>query len=407
MQNDEAVLAHRGYARVYRVSRKRDIYDFLADAVSSTGAEILFSSPSSRAPVYFGLKLPNDERLGVLVYPFRMTRVVTEGRPKDEVRGQFRYGSEHTWRDAHPLGQDLAGVDVTLVLGIHLESETLVALDPQLHELLPMGNSFYMRDRHVEATARTGWHVWESSSLPSKKRSPGDQEPNSADRPREYETLIALKPEQLIRLVRFERQSRTLRLDPALRYKAALRVASSADGDSGRIGHALEDEFALNSRDIIEIISQRNRLAVAVRGGVAEFHLEALLRKHPSISNVVSLDKDGMHDFDVKLHNGDLLRIECKNASPEPVKKSGEFKVEVQKTRASQGDPASRFYKSDAFDVVAACMFSPTGEWAFRFARTESLPRHQKYPDRLAAVQHIGAAWVDDLGQLPTSEGSR
>ncbi|SPD88501.1 protein of unknown function [Micropruina glycogenica] len=48
----------------------------------------------------------------------------------------------------------------------------------------------------------------------------------------------------------------------------------------------------------------------------------------------------------------------------------------MPKTRASKGDPASRFYAVDSFDVVAACLFSATGKWEFRYGRTATLQRH-------------------------------
>ena len=94
-----------------------------------------------------------------------------------------------------------------------------------------------------------------------------------------------------------------------------------------------------------------------------------------------------------------MLRVECKNASPK-TSASGAFKVEVQKTRASKGDPASRFYPADGFDVVAACLFSPTGRWKFRFGRTADMARHKDFPDRLAPIQTITDDWTDTLPAL-------
>ena len=106
-----------------------------------------------------------------------------------------------------------------------------------------------------------------------------------------------------------------------------------------------------------------------------------------------------MHDFDVTLADGTALRVECKNASPKTSAPGG-FRVEVQKTRASKGDPASRFYPVDSFDVVAACLFSATGRWQFRFGRTARMTRHRDFPDRLAPIENITADWPDDLTRL-------
>jgi hypothetical protein len=76
------------------------------------------------------------------------------------------------------------------------------------------------------------------------------------------------------------------------------------------------------------------------------------------------------------------------------------MKVEVQKTRASQADPASRFYRVDQFDVVAACLYSPTREWTFRFQCTDALTRHSRFPDRIAPIQRIEDTWVTSLADL-------
>lgn len=91
--------------------------------------------------------------------------------------------------------------------------------------------------------------------------------------------------------------------------------------------------------------------------------------------------------------------MECKNASPK-TSASGAFKVEVQKTRAAKGDPASRFYSADGFDVVAACLFSPTGRWEFRYGLTSRMAKHKDFPDRLAPIQTMTDDWADTLADL-------
>jgi hypothetical protein len=91
--------------------------------------------------------------------------------------------------------------------------------------------------------------------------------------------------------------------------------------------------------------------------------------------------------------------VECKNASPRAYA-DGTLKVEVQKTRASKGDPASRLYRVDQFDVIAACLYSPTREWVFRFQHTRLLVRDRTFADRIAPIQRIEDDWVPDLGQL-------
>ena len=88
--------------------------------------------------------------------------------------------------------------------------------------------------------------------------------------------------------------------------------------------------------------------------------------------------------------------MECKNASPQRYA-DGTPKVEVQKTRASKGDPTSRYYTPDAFDVLAACMYGPTGTWTFRFRRSADLRRHEDHPGRIAPLQRITDDWATTL----------
>lgn len=385
-------LAGRAFGEVYRVQGRSDLHDFLLAAVSASDGRVLYASDPGRAPVYLGVQLDSDERIGMLVYPFRITRNTIRNRPDDEVRGQLRYGSEASWKREHPVGRDMAGVDVTMIVGIDIADGVLLGLDANLWDPLPMGISFYAKDADIAEAKRTGWHVWEKVNRGGTKRS-------EARSPTNLETVVAFTPDRLIDYARLERRAAALRLDPPLRFAAATAMADRVLPEEPKRRHVLEQQFALTSEQILDIIGGRNRLSVAVRGGVAEHHLEQQFAGAPGIASVRRLDLDAMHDFDVTLDDGTLLRVECKNASPN-VTISGAFKVEVQKTRASKGDPSSRFYPADAFDVVAACLFSPTGRWEFRFGRTAALARHKDFPDRLAPIQRVTDEWVRDLSEL-------
>ena len=389
---EDNTLAGRAFGEVYRVQGRKDLHEFLLRAVEASGGRVIYASGADRAPVYLGVQLDSDERLGLLVYPFRITRNTITNRPSDEVRGQLRYGSEDSWKREHPIGRDIAGVDVTMILGIDLADEVLMGLDANLWDPLPMGISFYAKEPDIEQAKQTGWHVWEKVNRGGTKRS----EPRS---PTQLETVVAFAPDRLIDYARLERRASSLRLDPPLRFAAATALAERESLDELPRRHVLEEQFALDSEQILDIISGRNRLSVAVRGGVAEHHLERHLHDHPDVEHLERLDVDAMHDFDIVLTSGERLRIECKNASPKTTA-SGEFRVEVQKTRASKGDPASRFYPVDAFDVVAACLFSPTGRWEFRFGSTTQMRRHKDFPDRLAAVQTITEQWASNIDDL-------
>jgi len=389
---EEEPLAGRAFGEVYRVQGRSDLHTFLLDAVRASGGRVLYASDPHRAPVYLGVQLDSDERIGMLVYPFRVTRNSIKNRPDDEVRGQLRYGAEESWKREHPVGRDVAGVDVTMILGVDLADGVILGLDANIWDPLPMGISFYAKDAEIQQAKTSGWHVWEKVNRAGTKRS----EPRS---PTSLETVVAFTPDRLIDYARLERRATSLRLDPPLRYSAAVALADKTAVDELPRRHVLEEQFALTSEQILDIIGGRNRLSVAVRGGVAEYHLEHLLETSPDIAAIERLDVDAMHDFNVTLSDGRLMRVECKNASPK-TSASGSFKVEVQKTRASKGDPASRFYPVDGFDVVAACLFSPTGRWEFRYGLTSRMARHKDFPDRLAPIQTITDDWAESLSAL-------
>lgn len=385
------MLAGRQVPRVYRVSGRGDLHEFLLDAVQLSGGTVLYASGSNRVPVYIGLDAGGGRRLGLMIYPFRMTRRVTHSRPGDEVRGQLRYGAEETWpEEDHLVAHDIAGVDTTLLLGIYPEGNLILGLDPSLYDPLPLGISVYAKDDHVDAVGRDGWAVWERANHTGIRR--------AAPRAGEgLETLVGFQPARLLDYARFERHASDLGLDQSLRYTAAADVGSNP-GEAGQSSprHRLEDSFDLSAAEILDIIQNRMRLEVAVKGGVAEHHLERLLVNDPEIVRVERLDQDAQPDFNVTMFDGTTIRIECKNASPERYA-NDDMKVEVQKTRATRNDPAGRLYRHDHFDIVAACLYSPTRQWTFKFIRTSRLDRHAVHSDRLAATHRIGDRWSDTL----------
>lgn len=387
-------VAGRRYARVYRTARREQLHERLLAAVANSNGRLLFASGPDRAPVYLGIQTPSDERIGVLVYPFTANHLLIKNRPTDEHRVMIRYGGEKSWvEQEHPLGRDVANVDTTLVLGIHVDEDLFVGLDPNLYDPFPMGISVEFKQSQVDRAVRSaaGWHVFERDNVGGTRRGI----PRARDG---LETVVLFKPNRLLDYVRLERTASDLGLDPALRFAAAVEAARpSTAGDKAVASlHDLETQFAMTSTEILEMISRRNRLAVAVRGGVAEHHLSRVLATEPGVVNVESLDKDGQHDFDVTMDDGRLVRVECKNCSPERYANS-DVKVEVQKTRATQGDPAARFYRPEQFDVLAACLYATSGEWRFVYRATALMERHPKHPDRLAPLHHVTSDWAKTL----------
>jgi hypothetical protein len=383
-------LAGRSYAQVYRVAGRRDLHAFLIEAVERAGGDVLYVSAPNRAPVYLGIQGPGDERIGLLCYPFRCNPAPIKGRPPDEHRLQIRYGGEDTWFDRdHPLGRDVAGVDTTIVLGAHLELDLLVGLDPLRYDPLPMGISIEFKDGDLQEVLRTGWHVWERVNRGGPRRS-------QSRAPEGLETVVGFVPERLLAYIGFERRASGLGLDPPLRYRAAELVATDPILPSGAGGHSLTDEFELSSFEILDMIANRARLSVAVRGGVAEHHLQRMLRSDPQVVSAEQIDRDGEPDVDVALVDGRRVLVECKNVSPNRYA-DGSPKVEVQKTRSQKDDPAGLFYRPEQFDVVAACLFAVSGIWEFRFKATANMARHERHPDRLAVLHRVDDSWSDSL----------
>lgn len=344
--------------------------------------------------MYLGIETPSNERVGVLVYPFTTNHLLIKNRPADEHRVMVRYGGERSWVEhEHPVGRDVANVDTTLVLGVHLDENLFVGLDPSLYDPFPMGVSVEFKQSHVDAalSGPDGWYVFERDNIGGTRRGT----PRARDG---LETVVLFQPHRLLDYVRLERTASDLDLDPALRFTTAVNAATPGTADTRAVAslHDLEAQFAMSSTEILEMISQRNRLTVAVRGGVAEHHLARVLAAEPGVQTVSSLDQDGQHDFDVTMTDGRTVRVECKNCSPERYA-NGDIKVEVQKTRATQGDPAGRFYRPEQFDVLAACLYGPTREWRFAYRTTDRMDRHLKHPERLAPLHHVTTDWADTL----------
>lgn len=384
----QPIVAHdagRSYARLYENLRRGDSHRFIEEAIAKSGGRIGLSSGPSQGPLFLGGEDASGRAFALCVYAFTATGRRIKNRPADEHRFQIRYGSEAHWHtDTHQLGFDPLGSDTTLVLGVHEEAGILIGVDPLIYDPLPMGISIFFKASDVDEARANRWHVWERDNIAESQR--GD--PRS---PAGLETLVSFGSERLLEYVEFERTAQRLGLDPALRYAAAQKAAISGDVSSL---HALETQFGLTSKEILDIIEERPRLGVAVRGGVAERHLHKALEDDRFVSNIELGNAEGPPDLIVDISGVTRrISIECKNASPKTYA-DGTPKVETQKTRASKGDPKSRLYAPSQFDLLAACMFGPTGRWEFRYKRSDRLVRDSQFEDRIAPIQKVDDSWV-------------
>lgn len=381
-------LAGRAYiVKTYPIStRRRPVLDLLARGIEESGGRVVSCSfpEERRAPVYFGAESDDGHRYGLLTYPFTTTRRLTKSRSEAEHRFQVRFGDPVRFRrEPNPLARDPAGVDVTLVLAVDPERDLIVGLDPMVYSELPIGVSGYYRDEQANAAAHTSWSAW------AKERS----KPRSTQGPTwdGLESMVGFTPDRLLSFARFEGLATSLGLDTGLRIALAERFAA---GDVDR--HSLERLFGIDAATILDIVEANFRLGVAVRGSVAEHHLGKHLAADPSVVWHQAIDEDGKPDFCVLMVDGTEVTIECKNALRETYK-GGDAKVETQKTRDSG---AGRKYTFDAFDVIAACMFSVTGRWTFKFKRAADLVPWANDPTRIGAIQRIDDTWADSIGDL-------
>jgi hypothetical protein len=375
----------RAYIGTYANVRRREHHDFIEAALTASGNAVVYRTPDSIAPAYMAIEEPDGRRTGLIVYGFMATRRETRNRPKDESRLQIRYGdvNDPAWRlGDHPVAFDPAGVDLTVMLGVAPAQGLLVALDPLLYDPLPLGISVFWKDDEVAEAQAHGWYAWERDNIRGVRR----DQPRTEGR---SETLVAFAPERITEFLRFEREAQSLALDPALRLAAARRDRSPGAGSTALPMHDLEQAYGLPASVILDLIRDRNRVAMAVRGGVAEYHLGEALRRDPNVLLAEPGQQEGPPDYFVTLRDGRQVTVECKNASPNMQKRDPVPRVEVQKTRVSRNDPTSRRYRVEAFDVLAACMYGPTNRWNFQFQRTQNLERDKEFPDRIHYMQRI------------------
>jgi hypothetical protein len=203
-------------------------------------------------------------------------------------------------------------------------------------------------------------------------------------------------------LIRFERAAH--RLDPGNRQLLAQKRGlfsqlPSALADDLNLRdvpqHPLVSELGLSPDQVLDVIAGARRLKMAVRGWVAEHHLRDVLSRTPGIAYCEPINTEGAADLHVRLDEGPLLTIECKNVLREK-DSNGLARLDFQRTRASKKDPCSRYYAPADFDVVAACLHAVTESWEFRYILPKSLPPHLKCVGKLASNLRVDNKWRSD-----------
>lgn len=340
--------------------------------------------------------MPHGERVGIVVYAFLANNKKIKNRPRDEHRFQIKYGGDLS--GLHEIWHDPYGLYVTLLVGINPKRRFFVAADPVLRSPTRFSVSVEFKDRQVREILDRKWVAWERERRPGKR---------AADDPL-FEVLIGGTQDQFLRLVRFEREA--WGEAPGERHYLAEHFANTAlvtasrsllaapPAISAQQLHALAREFELPEHKVLDLISERRMLKMAVRGSVAEEHLVNALRSVNGVTDCHRLEDD--HGPDVTLSfRGKKLTVECKNSSRVRTNEGLE-KIDLQRTRTSKADPCSRYYRPSEFDLVAACIHAVTEKWEFKYAETAKLDPHPKCVGRISNNVKLDSRWSRDAASV-------
>ena len=197
--------------------------------------------------------------------------------------------------------------------------------------------------------------------------------------------------------------------------REVLYSRSDCDGtqlcsESYGMAHILEKRYGLTAIELLDAVEKRFRLRAALEGAVAEIQMESKIKElvGTEIERYEAHDLDGKPDFSLWLPGREMpLQAECKNVR-ESSKPGGEayrkdgviiaFKVETQKTRTAMGDPSSRFYDIDQYQILGVCIGKKSGRWPdILFVKTRDLQRHSRYPKKLAVMQRVPLPGATDI----------
>jgi len=369
------------------------LVEFMLKGLRRAGCRILRYSEPDSAPFQITFEAPDGERQGIVAYAFNANQRETKNRPEDEHRFQIKYGSEtREGKGLHELWHDPFELYTTILVGINTEQGFFVGADPILHNPTRFFISLEYKERNVEAIREKGWHAWERV----KRDRGGREEPT--------EVLVGARPENFLAYVRFERAAKGLsqghRSLLAEKFAGVAGIAAHAPNlsapeiDDVRL-HALTQEFELSADEILDLIQSAPRLKMAVRGWVAERHLLEYLQEFPDIEECSPLEGEGQPDLRVRLRGGSPVLIECKNILRDTYA-DGAYKLDFQRTRASKGDPCSRYYRPEEFDIAAACLHPRTEEWEYRYALTREMGEHTRCPGRITNRIRVDDHWTMD-----------
>jgi hypothetical protein len=347
-------------------------------------------SAATRAPFHVVLDMSGGERLSLLVYAFLANSRATRNRPADEHRFQIKYGGDLS--GVIDIAVDPLGVTTTVFVGIDLERKVFVAADPLMNNPSPMSRSVEFKTESVERIVAEGWCAWERDRREAKTTTRRAFELLPDIR---TEILIGGRQERLLDLILLERVASGL--DPGERHLVADKFSElPGKRAADRVSHKLLDELSITPEALLDLISSASRLKMAVRGWVAETHLEAHLKSVNGVTECIRLQGDGKPDISLRWKGSKPILVECKNVL-RTTYAGGIPKLDFQRTRAAKSDPCSRYYMPSDFQIVAACLHPVTEQWKFTFAPTSELPVHRSCPGRIDNNIRVGDGFSSQI----------
>jgi hypothetical protein len=373
--------------KTYSVQRneKAALLRFILDGLMMRECRIISVSDAGRAPFYLTFETPDGDRHAVLAYLFRAGAKITRERPADEHRFQIKYGSE--LKGVLDVALDPACVITTIFLGIDLDRGIFVAADPLMNAPSPMSRSIEFKSHHVETVLKKGWYAWERDRHKPKtttRPTPG------IDEDTRVQVLVGGTQDRIHDLIVLERLGRGL--DPGERHLLADKLARLPSKSSiVAASHKLLTELSVGPEVLFDLIDGAARLKMAVRGWVAEQHLEDTLKSVNGITDCKRINEEEGPDLTLRWKGSLPILVECKNVL-RTTDAAGNPRVDFQRTRAAKSDPCSRYYLPSEFGLLAACLHSVTEAWEFRYALTAELPEHQKCQGRIASNLRVSNA---------------
>jgi hypothetical protein len=183
--------------RRYGGLRRSKIVARIEQALRECGAEILVRAGPTTAPFEFTVKTPTGVQRELVCYAFTANRYRRSGGAPDRHRFRIMYGSGSD--RCHQLYFDPLAKKTTLLFGVHLEMDLVVAVDPRMHSPTWFPRSVEFKTSDLEAAQARRWHGWERERSDARLK---------VKRPEESlltETVIAFQPNQFLRYVEFER----------------------------------------------------------------------------------------------------------------------------------------------------------------------------------------------------------